>query len=279
MNNILKKLASGIAAGALAAIVAHAAPEITTYSGSSGTGFAASAFGTYNQGDLVLGFYSAGDLANQGDLAFNIGPVSSYTGLAPGVYSVDGFNGSSTIAGQPTLGFGSAELTNGNTVAAPSSSTFWTVAGYGASNTLYLTGVAAQSQALASTQSTVAGRIAGVGSNGANSANADGSAYLSGTTTLLNYLGATNTWAGGEAAVSTAAVAAGSSMGLYALSTGNGPGTLLGTFSLTDTAGAWSLSYTAIPEPSTYAVILGALTVGFVLLRRRFRPAGINALA
>jgi hypothetical protein len=36
---------------------------------------------------------------------------------------------------------------------------------------------------------------------------------------------------------------------------------------------AGDITFTVIPEPSTYAVILGALTIGFVALRRRFSKA------
>jgi hypothetical protein len=45
---------------------------------------------------------------------------------------------------------------------------------------------------------------------------------------------------------------------------------LLGTFAV---YGNGDITFTVIPEPSTYAVILGALTIGFVALRRRFAKA------
>jgi hypothetical protein len=48
----------------------------------------------------------------------------------------------------------------------------------------------------------------------------------------------------------------------------------LGTFALgTDGSLSYTTAFTAIPEPSTYAMILGALTIGFVALRRRFSKA------
>jgi len=70
----------------------------------------------------------------------------------------------------------------------------------------------------------------------------------------------------------------------------NKPGTYVGTFGLAvaNTVDSTGKAYTAgnflfeagsasafvaIPEPSTYAAILGALTVGFVALRRRFSKA------
>jgi len=45
---------------------------------------------------------------------------------------------------------------------------------------------------------------------------------------------------------------------------------LQGTLAVSSTG---DITFTVIPEPSTYAIILGALTVGFVALRRRFSRA------
>jgi hypothetical protein len=59
---------------------------------------------------------------------------------------------------------------------------------------------------------------------------------------------------------------------LYVLASDGNSGTaqFLGTFNLSS---AGELTFTVIPEPSTYAMILGALTIGFVALRRRFSKA------
>jgi len=54
---------------------------------------------------------------------------------------------------------------------------------------------------------------------------------------------------------------------LYELKYGTGVGIDLGTFTLNATSGM--LTFTAIPEPSTYAIILGVAALGFVMLRRR----------
>jgi len=43
-----------------------------------------------------------------------------------------------------------------------------------------------------------------------------------------------------------------------------------GTLAVSSTG---DITFTVIPEPSTYAIILGALTIGFVALRRRFSRA------
>jgi hypothetical protein len=42
-----------------------------------------------------------------------------------------------------------------------------------------------------------------------------------------------------------------------------------------DNVGIYGVAGTVIPEPSTYAAILGALTVGFVSLRRRFKRSAV----
>jgi len=58
---------------------------------------------------------------------------------------------------------------------------------------------------------------------------------------------------------------------LYSISptdTGTGLATLLGTIDITGT-GAVTFTLAPIPEPSTYAMILGVFALGFVMLRRR----------
>jgi len=60
---------------------------------------------------------------------------------------------------------------------------------------------------------------------------------------------------------------------LYAVDAGvpsSTPGEFLGTLAVYDSG---LVTFTVIPEPSTYAMILGALTIGFVALRRRFSKA------
>ncbi len=269
-------LVSGLAALALATVSAHA-QQILTYSGAfSGD--------NYNDGDLVLSFFSASDTSGsttntQGDVLFQLGSVSSFTGLAAGTYSVAGFNGSAT-SGQPTLGYGSSEINANLTV--PNANTFWTVMGSQASNNeLWITGSTAQVRQSASTQNTLAGIINSIGSAGANNANADGSAYDSAQTTFNN-ISSAQKWANFPAVAAVAVSTTNNQLGLYQLLPGTGSGgssTELGFFTLTDTGGNFSLTFTAIPEPSTYAAILGALTVGFVLVRRRFGAARLNALA
>jgi hypothetical protein len=278
--NIRNTFLSGFAALALAA--GANAQEIDTLSGSGGPGFNQG----YSDDQLILGFFSASDASNssginsQGDLLFNLGNASSFTGLAAGTYSVAAFNGSAT-AGQPALGSGTSDLTSNLTV--PSNNTFWTVMGSDeTSEQLWLTGAATQTRLSVSGQTTIANDIALIGS-AANAPLADGSAFDSSQGTG-NQLLSTGRWNGSLVTADAVVPTGSNSLALYSLLPGTGSGgssTKLGTFTLTDTAGVFSLSFTvtAIPEPSTYAAILGALTVGFVLIRRRMGSATFNTLA
>lgn len=272
-------LISSLAALAMAAVGAHA-QEIDTYAAANG---APAGFGQgYNDDDLVLAFYNASDSTVNGDVLFNLGTVSSFTGLAAGTYSVAGFNGSTT-SGQPSVGFGSSELSANSMTAGTSS--YWTVYGSDTtSNELWLTGTTAQHQASSTTQGVTANIISAIGSAGANNVNTDSSAY-DGSSTTYNYIGSNNKWQNFSAVTAASVSSSSDTLALYALEPGtgaNGSSTELGYFTLTDSSGTYSLSFTslsAIPEPSTYAAILGALTIGFVLVRRRFASASFSALA
>ena len=110
---------------AIAALGAFAAAggRAEEIEGNSGPGFLAG----YSDGDLVLTFFSTADAAqtsgvnSYGDVLFDLGPAAGFTGLAPGTYSVAGFDGSAT-SGQGPLGWGSSALNLSITV--PSSSTY-----------------------------------------------------------------------------------------------------------------------------------------------------------
>jgi hypothetical protein len=87
--------------------------------------------------------------------------------------------------------------------------------------------------------------------------------------------GATITWSIGGSSVGSTSVAAGGAFGIYSLDL---PDAFYGQNSVTLTGvvtGSASLDnvqfngVTAIPEPGTYAAILGALTLGVVAIRRR----------
>jgi len=276
--NIRNTLLTALAAVALTATGAHAQEILANSSGVGQNGFNAST--PYSDGDLILAFMSAADVGVNGNVLFDLGSASSFTGLAAGTYSVAGFNGSAT-AGQGALGFGTADLTASETV--PSANVLWSVMGSETNSTkqLWLTSSTnSQPRQSASTQSTTAGIINGIGFAGVGGANPDGSGFDSAQTAgsyLLNTGAFQNFNVGAIAVVGTS-----NTLNLYSLLPGTGSGgssTKLGFFTLTDTSGVFSLSFTAIPEPSTYAAILGALTIGFVLVRRRFGASRLNALA
>lgn len=56
---------------------------------------------------------------------------------------------------------------------------------------------------------------------------------------------------------------------LYELVPASGPGTFLGTLAIQSNGDVTFSTFSAVPEPSTYAVILGSCVLGFVALRRR----------
>jgi hypothetical protein len=234
------------AAAVLLRVGAHA-QEIDGY---AGPGFIEG----YNDGDLVLVFFSGSDASqssggnSHGDLLFNLGPASSFTGLAAGTYSVAGFDGSAGETGQGAPDWGSLDLKGSLSV--PSSSTLWTVMGSNeTTDQLWLSGITSQAQLSASSQDTIAIRINGIGSGAANNANADGSAYDSAQTTG-NYLLVDGEWTDTAAVADSAVSASGSSMGLYSMSPGtrgSGSSTLLGTFNLVENGGLFTLTFT-VPQ-------------------------------
>ena len=105
--------------------------------------------------------------------------------------------------------------------------------------------------------------------NGLFISRTDASSYS--TTILAN--GAPNSFNYSFWGVSNIESDAASGLGaeLYELQPGSGKGIDLGTFSLNSSTGVltFTTSLAAIPEPSTYAAILGAAALGFVLIRRR----------
>lgn len=243
----------GLAAVAVLAAVGVHAQEIDTY---PGPGFNSG----YHDGDLVLVFFSATDTANNapGDLLFNLGPASSFTGLAGGTYSVAGFNGSN-VAGQGHPGFGNADLTGypAGSLTVPNSSTFWTVMGgnsngansVGVADQLWLTGTGAQQRLSASSQGTIAYWIDTIGYAGIGTTNPDGSGADSSQTTG-NYLLVDGYWADTSAVADNTVSATSNSLDLYSMVPGTGgagSSTLLGTFKLTDTDGVYSLTFTVPP--------------------------------
>jgi hypothetical protein len=269
MKSIAAQILQLAAALAITSLGAYG-QEITTITGAnpatgtSGPGFNAG----YSDGDLILAFASAADLSqtsgvnSQGDLLFNLGLASSFTNLAAGTYSVAGFNGSA-MAGQPAMGSGTSELTGNLT--APSDTTFWSVFGSLTNNSkqLWLAGVTAQRQQSASTQSTLADIISSIGFAGAAAPNAGNASAFDSAQTTGNYGLSTLMWQNFSAIAFSPVSATSNEMGLYSLLPGvlgGGSSTELGYFTLADTSGKFSLTFTATPAqgptPSSSAASL-----------------------
>jgi hypothetical protein len=235
-------------------------------------------------GDLILGFTNP-TTPTANDLVYDIGSASSYSGLAPGTYTVSAYQGSADV----TSVLGSSAFTSGNVV--------WGIIGgnsgtgaAGAPNETVWAATPGAALTAGSAQTTLSDNIDGFTNSGVGNgaqlsdnpnavtvpygvgfnqqATAQGSAaegtfgYFS--SSILGTLGTTTT------------------MQLYELiaPVGSTPGQRidLGTFALSGSTLTFT-PFEAIPEPSTYAAVLGALTIGFVLIRRRNRSAGISALA
>lgn len=283
--NLRNTLITGLAAVAMTTAGTYGQEILAKTGGTSATSGFNAPSPAYADGDLVLAFFSSADNSqlsganSNGDVLFDLGSSSSFTGLAAGTYSVDGFNGSAT-SGQPTAGFGSSEINANLTV--PASSTYWSVMGSltNSSKELWLTGTGTQAQQSSSTQSTVANDIKAIGNAGIGGVNADGSAYDYSQTAGLYMIPSGEKFQNFSTGA-TSVSATSDTLNLYSLlaTDGGNSATKLGFFTLTDSSGVFSLTFTAIPEPSTYAAILGAVTVGFVLVRRRFGASRLNALA
>jgi hypothetical protein len=264
-----------------------------------------------NDGDLVLAFANPGS-TNQ--LLVDIGSASDYYTASN---AQNGGTNATTgnpytaplVAGETytVASFNNADLSTVLGSNATSSSTVWTVFGGSGTaggpigepeNTLWLsssTGATLSSPSPSNSLSTQLDTL----TNGLPSlsyshtglsqdAASDARTYSFGYYSYLggsNNFGYTGAVAGNTGALSS--VGGSSSIELFELmptgTVGEGPTSVnLGTFTLTNNAvggiGLTFTAYEAIPEPSTYAAILGAMTLGFVLIRRRQQAAGVNGL-
>ncbi len=241
-------------------------------------------------GDLILGFNNPGVSSN---LLVDVGPAFQYyttgnalAGESPG--------GSSTVSSTPlTPGVGYlVEANNPNDLATVfgssqySATTSWAVVGGNAAdlgpgaepaNTLWLTGsgLTAQNTAgqntLSSGLDTLTASMIGASPVGGGSLDA-GAFSTSPGTSFKNQMGA-GTFAFGEGPLigNTLALGSGgsSTLELYELlptdTSHSGPATVdLGFFTLNSTG-----LYFNIPEPSTYAAILGTAALGFAVTHRK----------
>jgi len=236
-------------------------------------------------GDLILAFRT-NDNAIQEDLEVDLGPYSNFTNLAAGTILDLNLNGSyygadgGLATGDLSTVFGS----NWDTL----TDLVWSVAGQndptGANSTdLYVTFTPANgelvNQNTGSGQHTAGARLLNVqgGLDGALSlSSSEAGEIASNSASEFNYSGAirgagTSNKDYGYFTPSTETLytdSGSSSLDLFALIHGqSGPGTDLGTFTLTN-AGSLSFEAAPVPEPSTYAaIVLGGATL--LLVRRR----------
>jgi hypothetical protein len=227
-------------------------------------------------GDLILGFDDSTSEPSSGDLLVDLGPATDFYSttnggsLTPGTtYTVSAYTSSDL-----TTVYGSTEAGNGNVG--------WTVfggngrdGGPGSTviNTLWLStpGASALQRKTNGNQSTPSGNIDNYVASLLNAPNtglaSSAATQDSGYSTVVQ---GTGTF-GFLTSSSEASTAATDSLTLYLLlptSSGTSPGTDLGRFTLSSSSLTFT-PYQAIPEPSTYAAILGALAIGFALCRRR----------
>jgi hypothetical protein len=247
---------------------------------------------TATDGDLILGFVNSASPPSAGDLDVDIGSASQYTGLTAGTYTVAAFN--------------AADLTSTYGANAFSSTTNWTVfggnglaGGPGSTPTSTIWATSVNSTALQAKTATALGATSGAFdtflNSGVNGFGNGGGFTLNGSAYASNDSGSSPTGSagGGLAQLATTSLnfsyfsssvfkptAGTSTLTLYQLlptSSGTAPGVDLGVFTLSS-SGLTFTAFTAIPEPATYAAILGLLTIGFVVVRRRFQAAGLSAI-
>ena len=237
--------------------------------------FAAAAFSAHAQldaGDLILGFRST---AASSDVEIGLGNVNSLTtGL------IGNFNASltsvfgSSWATTGGISWGAAGTDNVNTIDYVTAKWNTAAGTLGVQNSTPF--AAASSSALGLASSAIV--VAGQGFTGPNAvAAADANAI---TIAKSNAQSWTSQETAGSAAFGSSAFAqstfsnttnrSNASVGASASDlyeyTANNAGVFLGTFSLKSNG---DLYFTAIPEPSTYAAILGVATLGIAMIRRR----------
>jgi len=285
--NIAKTLfATGLMGLMAAAASAQSIPDIGGISNADAT----------QEGDLILGFTNASVTS---EMLVDVGPADYY-------YSSTNALGSQNPNGALTPGttyavsaYTAASLTTAFGANAYTSSTFWGVVGGNGSaggpgsenaKTLWLTGSALTSQTQAN-QSSLSISLDGMTNNASGASSIAGGSVDAGTqakntaTSFTTLMGNGNFgFNEGSLVASTANSLSGTTaLELYELlpsnanSSGGSSKVDLGTFDLTS-SGLTFTSFAAIPEPSTYAAILGALTIGFVMIRRRSQSASLDVL-
>ncbi len=243
--------------------------------------------------DLLLGFQQAG---NTTDYEADLGSMSNYIGLAPntiknlsadisaadlnGLFGSTFTGGTVTWGAVATVGAGATTL---NGVSVPAKSTFITqfdsiATGLAPS----LTPPSSQfKDAATATSNTRYLAIQGVYTplNGAASASTPNAALIAASASnswskWANGQGV-NAFGNGIDAPTALSLSAGQysvvDLFQYGVGTTSTPGTYIGSLELSSTGGLWFTNYvpTVVPEPSTYAALIGVAVLGFAMLRRK----------
>jgi hypothetical protein len=266
---------------------------------------------TVASGDLILGFQDATN-----SIQFDIGSVSGLTALNGATTDLGAFNINTALsytAVSGVVGYGSGWATNAGiswTVFGKDTSNFYASMGQplplsslgsGAAtvnSTLAVAGDTTAAQSSISTMingmglatptaqlkaggaTTLASKFANSNSASVNAIDKAGVASGVGFGTFINpsLLNTTVT----STAVGTSGLLSGktySAVDLYSFTNTGATvsNTFLGTLALTNTGEMFFTSAVAIPEPSTYAALLGVATLGFVAIRRRKQAAQLVA--
>lgn len=250
--------------------------------GISGATFAA------DSNDLILGFRATGGVGSAQNLEVNLGSFSLYKNQAPGGSTVTITNlltGSAFGANTISAIYGSSWNTR--------SDVLWGVAGTIINGQTGPGGEVGRSlyAAAIATGSLLDGQASSIGYNRASAITQGGpSAKIAGLyskfgsdTVIAPQASDLNSWSiqygntpapfnygtlaqvkfDNNTAISGSYIAS----DLYELLPGSGPGTFLGTIAIFANG---DVTFTgAVPEPSTYAALMGAAVLGFVALRRR----------
>jgi len=269
-------------------------------------GLTGAAYAQANNSDLIVGFNATGGTGGTTNVMIDVGSVGSYFTATAGTYAIGNLNTSLTNtygsgwSSRSDLWFGVAGATTGASTGPNGqlTDTVWvSSAGTGLSPAPAWKQKAAGSYITPNTNiSSVYGAFT-TGTSGATSLsdiNSQTSAFgatLQGVSIATSAGTAWSASGGGASLNSFNAFALGSNfantgvqfetlangvkvLDLYQSQPGTGNGTDLGYFALANDGGL-TFNVTPIPEPSTYAAILGLASLGFVMIRRRQKASAV----
>ena len=239
---------------------------------------------TAASGELVLGFGATGGTGSSLNLEVALGTVSNYTALSDGnLHSLGRLSGADLAATYGADWTTRADLN-------------WGIIGF-TGNSLNNTVWASKEQAVVGTMGTPWAKMPASGGNTAGSVIKSTVAGLTAAAATANssYAGVLETsalqsWYTTQGTTGSAfktpyetdtlnnSTAFGTNSYVVSdlfqmVNTSAGQSSYVGSFGIDNTGGLWfsndASDFAAIPEPSTYAMILGALTLGLVAVRRR----------